>query len=134
MLPTVVLPQIKTAQYLQSSRPTTPLLFLTWKLTPQSTTLLTYREDLTSKHFWKGSRTSSNDLKPPWCLERARYQKEQTRTWHLAAILSVAPSLGAAIVDGTNSHSDNSHNANDDIEGNAGGTALILPQEVMLII
>lgn len=99
VLPTAALPRTKTAQYLQSSRPTTPLLFLTWRLTLQSTTLSPWWENPTSKPYWKGSWKSRCSLKPPCCLERARYQKDPTQTWSLAAILSVAPSPAAASVD-----------------------------------
>lgn len=104
VLPTAVLPRTKTARCLQSSRPTTPLFFLTWRLTPQSTTLSPWWYNQNSNPYWRGSRKSRSSLKPPWCLERARYQKEQTQTWSLAAILSAAPSPAAASVDGTNSH------------------------------
>lgn len=99
--PTVILLQTKTAPYSQPSRPTTPLLYLTWRLTPQSATLSPWWEILTCKPCWRGSWKWRGSLKPPWCLEKARYPKDRTQTWNLAAILSVAPSPAAASVDGT---------------------------------
>lgn len=125
VLPTAAPPQTKTARYSQSSRPTTPLSFLTWRLTPQRTTLSPCGENRTSKPWWRGSRKSRRSLKPPWCSERARYQKDQTRTWSLAAILIVARSPAAASVDGDKLR----QSANDDNVGKAGGTALILLRE-----
>lgn len=101
VLPTAAPPLTKTVRYLQSSRPTTPLLFLTLRLIPLKTTHSPWWEDLTSKPCWRRLRKSRNSLKPPWCLEKVRYQKERTCSWSLAAILNVAPNPPAAIVDET---------------------------------
>ena len=101
-LPTAVPPQIQTVQCSQLSKRMTPLLFSTWRLTPRSTILYM---DPTSKPCWTRLRRSRRGLKPPWCSERARYQRERTQNSRLAAILSVAPNPAAAAVDGTKCHS-----------------------------
>ena len=125
VLHTVGLLQIMTAQYLLSSRPTIPLSFSTWRSTPQSTTLSSFLENLTSKPCCSRSYKSRKSLRHQWCSERARYQKESTQTWSLAAILSVAPSRVAAGVDGTNP-------ANNDNLGKNWSTHWFWPQEVFV--
>lgn len=100
---TAVLSQTQTAHQLQPSRPTTPLFFLTWRPTPRSTTPYLLRETLTLKPCWRESRKSRSSLSPPWCSERARYQKGRTGTWSPAAIPRVALNPAAATADGTDS-------------------------------
>lgn len=102
--PTAAPPQTKTAPYLQAWRSTTPLSCLTWRPIRQSTTLSHWTTDLTCKQCCEVSGKSRSSSKAPWCLEKARYPKEQTRAWSRAAALSVGPNPTAAAADGTRAH------------------------------